>query len=128
MFEVEVTAPLNFRHRLEGFGEEFESEHEHTWRITVTISTGALDEFGVAVDFVKLKKELVDFLKPYQNRFLNDHEAFKDTPPTAENIAQLVAGWFLQIYPRLVKSVAVGSAEELARYLVKPSLHAFKKT
>ncbi len=118
MFEVEVTTPLNFSHRLEGFGEEFESEHEHTWRITVTISIGALDTFGVAVDFVKLKKELVDFLNPYQGCFLNGHDAFKATPPTAENIAQLVAGWFLQIYPGLVKSVAVGSDKELARYLV----------
>jgi 6-pyruvoyltetrahydropterin/6-carboxytetrahydropterin synthase len=119
MFEVEVTATLKFSHRLEGFGEAFEAEHEHTWRIFVTLSTKSLDNLGVAVDFVRLKKELIELLEPYQGSLLNKEEAFKNIPPTAENIALLIADRFLQRYPALLKSVAVGSEEELARYIVE---------
>ncbi len=119
MFEVEVSVPLKFSHRLEGFGEQFAVAHEHTWRVTVTLAKPSLGKFGVAVDFVRLKEELARLLKPYQGTLLNDQDAFSDTPPTAENIAIWVAGWFLGLYPELVDSVTVGTQEELARYIVR---------
>ena len=73
----------------------------------------------MAVDFVRLKEELTELLESYQGTFLNHQDVFRDVPPTAENIAIWIAGCFLELYPGLVKSVAVGTQEELATYFVK---------
>jgi len=118
MFETEVSVSLRFRHRLEGFSREFAEEHEHVWRVTVNLSTQALDQRGVSVDFTKLKENLAALLKPYQNKFLNDCEPFDELPPTAEHIARWVAEALSESYPGLVRSVAVGTDEERARFVL----------
>ncbi|MBD3286063.1 hypothetical protein GF359_06110 [candidate division WOR-3 bacterium] len=118
MFEVEVTLPLELKHRLKGFGEDISKPHEHSWNVTVTCCTKSLDKRGVSVDFMKLTEILNRLLEPLQGQLLNSHPPFDQIPPTAENIAVWVAEGIHKSYPNLVKGVTVGSAHEKARYLM----------
>jgi 6-pyruvoyltetrahydropterin/6-carboxytetrahydropterin synthase len=112
MFEVSVTVPLRFKHKLEGFGDDYRVAHEHTWDVTVAFRVRELDERGVGLDFVQLKKELAELLSPFQNVQLNEAAPFRDSPPTAENIAKWVAGSFSTRYHDVLSCVKVGSPEE----------------
>jgi 6-pyruvoyltetrahydropterin/6-carboxytetrahydropterin synthase len=118
MFEVEVSAPLHFRHRLMGFGEKFEAEHEHTWNIQITARTKNLDRRGACVDFVDMKKKLVMILEPLQAKLLNDHSPFDSLQPTAEHIAQWAAKEMEKSYPGLITEVTVGTTQEKAKFIV----------
>lgn len=118
MFETEVTVPLDFRHHLEGFGEEFAKEHEHTWDVTVAVAVESLNQLGVSVDFIKLKKNLANLLEPYQGKLLNELEPFNEIPPTAEHIALRVAEGLSRTYPGLLRAVSVGTGSEKARFII----------
>ncbi len=119
MFEAQVSVPFRFSHSLKGFGKEFEEVHDHTWVVTVRLLTAALDQRGVSVDFMKLKENLIKLLEPFQGKLLNDCEAFSNMQPTAEHIALWVAGKLEKTYPGLIRSVAVGTEEERARFILE---------
>jgi len=118
MFEVEVTAQLKFTHYLEGFDKEISTPHEHIWFVTVTAATASLDRRGISIDFLGFRDTLTEVLAPCQDKLLNDLAPFDKNPPTAENIARMVAGKMSSSYPDLVKTVTVGSAQERARYIL----------
>lgn len=61
--------------------------HGHNWIVTVHCESNKLTEYGMIVDFARVKKEIHGFLDHgYLNKLLPDMN------PTAENIAK----WILQ--------------------------------
>ncbi|NLI98505.1 hypothetical protein GX441_07595 [bacterium] len=119
MYEVSVAVPLKFKHKLEGFGDDYKIIHEHTWHITVAFRVQGLDERGASLDFVKLKKELAELLYPLQDAMLNEAAPFRDSPPTAENIARWVYGSFSTKYHGILSSIKVGTPEENVTFFIE---------
>ncbi len=118
MFEAEVSVPFTFSHTLEGFGDKYSSPHEHTWDVTLILSTKDLDMRGVSIDFQELKTKLRALLEQYEGKFLNETDLPVASQPTAEHLALWVAAEMDKHYPGLLSSVAVGSPDSRARFLV----------
>lgn len=91
VFHVTVTGCFSATHQLCLAGGALEPPHGHQWNVQVTYVADALDEMGVAVDFVVLRKRLVEVLDTLRERCLNDLPAFAERPPSAENVAWYVA-------------------------------------
>jgi 6-pyruvoyltetrahydropterin/6-carboxytetrahydropterin synthase len=71
--------------------------HGHNYRCHVTIEGRQLDEIGLLVDFVALKKVVHTVLDRMDHQWLNDLPPFDAINPSAENMAkhiydQVVAG------------------------------------
>lgn len=67
--------------------------HGHLWRIrlTVRVAEDALDRAAIGIDFRDLEGLARGAVADFEHRYLNDLEPFKDHPPSAERIAQVVA-------------------------------------
>lgn len=61
-----------------------EGLHGHNWIITVHCKSKKLNDYGMVVDFAKVKKEIHGAL---DHKYLNDVFGFN---PTAENIAEWI--------------------------------------
>jgi 6-pyruvoyltetrahydropterin/6-carboxytetrahydropterin synthase len=91
MFEVSVTGKFHATHQLCMPDGAREPPHTHPWRVTVTLVGPRLDETGVLVDFAELEPRLRSVLADLAERNLNEHPAFAERSPSAENVAVHVA-------------------------------------
>lgn len=89
-------------HSLRGYPGDCAKLHGHNWKIEVQVAGQKLNEVGMVIDFKEIKKHAKEVVKELDHTFLNDHPHFKDTNPTAENIAVYL---FQQIQSRIQTDV-----------------------
>jgi 6-pyruvoyltetrahydropterin/6-carboxytetrahydropterin synthase len=91
-FLLSADASFSAAHTLPGI-EMCERMHGHNWRVrlTVQVDDAALDQVGMAVDFRVVEDIVRGAVADFEHRYLNELEPFRERPPTAERIAQLVA-------------------------------------
>ncbi|MDH3495293.1 MAG: 6-carboxytetrahydropterin synthase [Gemmatimonadota bacterium] len=67
--------------------------HGHNWRVRVTARVPAdrLDATGIGVDFRVLEQATREAVADFEHRYLNELDAFRDRPPSAETIVRVVA-------------------------------------
>lgn len=61
--------------------------HGHNWHVRVTVRADQLDGIGTVMDFHELQRLLDAIVGPMHNSHLNDHPAFANRNPSAENVA-----------------------------------------
>ena len=88
MFEVTVEETFAAGHALRNYRGKCENVHGHNYRVQVTLEGAQLDEAGLLVDFVELKKVLHGVLDRLDHRFLNEVAPFDVLNPSAENVAR----------------------------------------
>lgn len=88
MYEVSVEETFAAGHALRGYKGKCENPHGHNYRIRITISGAELDEAGLLVDFVELKRVLRAAIEKLDHQYLNDVEPFTRLNPSAENMAR----------------------------------------
>jgi len=88
MFEVTVEETFAAGHALRNYRGKCENVHGHNYRVQVTLEGAQLDEAGLLVDFVELKKVLHGVLDRLDHRFLNEVAPFDVLNPSAENMAR----------------------------------------
>lgn len=89
-YEYELNKDLNFSaaHFIpDERAGKCERVHGHTYHVNITIAGDTLDELGFLVNFSALKSLIMD---AFDHRLLNEHEAFKDIPPTSETLAKVI--------------------------------------
>ena len=74
-------------HSLRGYPGDCAKLHGHNWKIEVQVSGDKLNKIGMVIDFKEIKRHAKEVVKELDHTFLNDHPNFKETNPTAENIA-----------------------------------------
>jgi len=74
-------------HSLIGYPGDCAKLHGHNWKIEVEVRGNKLNEIGMVIDFKEIKRHAKIVVKELDHTFLNDHPSFKETNPTAENIA-----------------------------------------
>jgi 6-pyruvoyltetrahydropterin/6-carboxytetrahydropterin synthase len=64
--------------------------HGHNYRCQVTLEGAELDQTGLLMDFVALKKALQSVIDRLDHQWLNDFPPFDVLNPSAENIAKYI--------------------------------------
>ena len=82
--------------------------HGHNYRCQVTFEGEQLDEIGLLVDFVELKKAVHAVLDRMDHQWLNDFPPFDKLNPSAENMARF-------IYDEVNAGLRTSSGARLAR-------------
>jgi 6-pyruvoyltetrahydropterin/6-carboxytetrahydropterin synthase len=90
-FLLSAEAAFAAAHTLPGV-PQCERMHGHNWRVrlTVRVAAGALDDKGLAVDFRLIEAALRTVVADLDHQYLNELEAFRSNPPSAEHIATVV--------------------------------------
>jgi len=88
MFEVTIEESFSAGHALRNYHGKCENVHGHNYRCQVTLAGEELDEIGLLVDFVALKKSVHAVLDRLDHQWLNDLPPFDKLNPSAENIAR----------------------------------------
>jgi 6-pyruvoyltetrahydropterin/6-carboxytetrahydropterin synthase len=91
MFELTVHDEFSAAHRLRGYEGKCERLHGHNYKVCVVLRADELDDIGMVVDFKQVKAALDEALQQLDHTLLNDTEPFRETNPTAENIAKWIA-------------------------------------
>ena len=85
--------------------------HGHNWIVTVYCQSETLDENGMVIDFMHIKRDIHDRL---DHRFIN--EVLMDLNPTAENIAKWIAE---QIGPKCYRVTVQESEGNIAEWSIE---------
>ena len=88
MFEVSVEQTFAAGHALRNYKGACENVHGHNFKVRVTLEGTQLDEAGMLVDFLDVKKYMKDIIARLDHQFLNDIAPFDVVNPSAENIAE----------------------------------------
>ncbi|MBW1742314.1 MAG: 6-carboxytetrahydropterin synthase QueD [Deltaproteobacteria bacterium] len=91
MYELKVITNFSAAHQLREFEGACEDLHGHNWKVEIYVTSEALSDAGIVVDFRVLKKHVKTVIAGLDHKFLNDLEAFKNDNPSSENIARYVA-------------------------------------
>ena len=87
MFEVSVEYSFAAGHALRGYKGKCENVHGHNYKVRVTVEGEKLNPIGLLVDFSDLRAALKELTERFDHHFLNEVEPFKETNPSAENLA-----------------------------------------
>lgn len=106
MFEVSVEHTFAAAHALRNYHGKCENLHGHNYKVQVRVSGPELDEAGMLIDFVLLKRLLRDATERLDHRYLNELTPFDTVNPSAENIAKY-------LYEEISGNLKTGNAAEL---------------
>ena len=93
MFEVSVEQTFAAGHALRNYRGKCENVHGHNYRLLVTVKGEKLDETGLLVDFIELKRVTREIIDRLDHQFINDIPPFDVLNPSAENIAPFLFGY-----------------------------------
>jgi len=88
MYQVTVKTIFSAAHQLKGYDGQYENLHGHNWSAVVIAESEELDEMGVGIDFVNLKKKTEEVLSALDYQNINEVAPFDNQNPSAENIAR----------------------------------------
>ena len=90
MYQVSKRQHFDAAHYLRDYGGRCEELHGHRFEVVVTVEAEALNDIGIAFDFVELKEHLGEVLKRFDHVCLNDIAPFDSINPSSENIAATI--------------------------------------
>lgn len=98
IFTVTATGKFDCAHFLPEYEGKCGQLHGHTYKVEVTVFGSSLKQ-GILIDLVELKKILASSLENFDHKYLNELDWFNEKPPTAENIALVLAELIAQKLP-----------------------------
>ncbi len=105
MYTVSVQAHYDAAHFLRNYRGKCERLHGHRYVVEVAVETAELNEAGIAVDFVELKRHLRELAESLDHRHLNDLPEFAGKETSAEIQARF---FFDELRARLPAAVREG--------------------
>jgi len=90
MFEVTIEETFAAGHALRNYKGKCENVHGHNYRCQVSLTGGELNDIGLLVDFVELKKALHSVIDRIDHQWLNEFPPFDKLNPSAENMARYI--------------------------------------
>jgi len=88
MFEVSVEHTFAAAHFLRNYHGKCENLHGHNYKVEICVAGPELDDAGMLVDFVELKRLLRGAAEKLDHQFLNEIAPFDVLNPSAENISR----------------------------------------
>ncbi|MFC1974111.1 6-carboxytetrahydropterin synthase QueD [Chloroflexota bacterium] len=90
MYQISVRQHFDAAHYLRNYGGKCEELHGHRFEVVVGVEANAINEIGIAFDFVMLKKHVGEILKRLDHVCLNNIPPFNSINPSSENIATTI--------------------------------------
>jgi len=90
MFEVTIEETFAAGHALRNYKGKCENVHGHNYRCQVALEGAELDDIGLLVDFVELKRVVHAVIDRLDHQWLNEFPPFDVLNPSAENIARYI--------------------------------------
>jgi 6-pyruvoyltetrahydropterin/6-carboxytetrahydropterin synthase len=87
MYQISVKSNFSAAHNLREYKGKCENLHGHNWNVEVYIESDLLNEEGMVVDFIELKRILKDILDNLDHKYINEVKPFDSLNPTSENLA-----------------------------------------
>ena len=85
-------------HKLDGYDGDYANLHGHTWELEVAVEVEELDEIGMGIDFIEIKRPVgITILEKLDHKYLNEVVPFN---PTAEDLAE----WIYYVLSKLFSS------------------------
>jgi 6-pyruvoyltetrahydropterin/6-carboxytetrahydropterin synthase len=88
LYEVTCETTFNATHRLISGGQPIEPQHGHDWRVEAVVAGRDLDQAGMLVDFVALKRALDETAAALHHQDLNARPELVGQSPSAEVVAR----------------------------------------
>lgn len=104
MFEVSVFETFAAGHSLRDYKGKCENVHGHNYRVEIVFAGPSLDQTGLLVDFVDVRKILQKSIAYLDHQFINDLPPFDVINPSAENMAKY-------FHDEMLKNMAAGVAK-----------------
>ena len=90
-YEVMIERDFSSAHQLRGYKGKCENLHGHNYKLEIYAKGEELNNIGLLIDFVELKKAADEIVKYLDHRNLNELPPFdEELNPSAENIARFV--------------------------------------
>ena len=109
---VHARASFTARHALTSYLGEPEASHSHPWQVAVRVGTGRLNDEGYAVDFHALRNALRSLTASLDGSDLNAHPEIGAPTPSAERVAEVIAGWLAPLVRELGARLLIVSVWE----------------
>lgn len=91
MFEVMIERNFSSAHQLRGYKGKCENLHGHNYKIEIYARGRELDNIGLLVDFVELKRAADEVVLYLDHKNINELPPFDDElNPSAENLARYI--------------------------------------
>ncbi|MBN1561328.1 6-carboxytetrahydropterin synthase QueD [candidate division KSB1 bacterium] len=114
MYKLKVVSKFSAAHRLIDYPGACERIHGHNWTVKVTVSAQDVDDSGMVMDLVQLKKHIDDCVAQFDHRVINDVPPFDQLNPTSENLAKYLYDYVAARVDVHVRSVRVAEVEDYA--------------
>ncbi|MGB9621826.1 MAG: 6-pyruvoyl trahydropterin synthase family protein [Brevinematia bacterium] len=101
VYRVIVSSDFFGTHKVRLPNGEWEDPHDHIYKVEVCLSSSSVDENGMVVDFVEVKRVLDEVLTRLSGANLNENVVFSGAIPTAENIAKFIFTEFKKKFKNL---------------------------
>jgi 6-pyruvoyltetrahydropterin/6-carboxytetrahydropterin synthase len=98
---VHARASFTACHALTRYLGEPEASHSHPWQVAVRVGTDRLNDEGYAVDFHAVHRALRSLIAPLDGGDLNAHPEIGAPTPSAERVAEVIAGWLAPVVREL---------------------------
>ena len=90
MFEITIEETFAAGHALRNYRGKCENVHGHNYRCQVSVHGPQLDNIGLLVDFVELKRVVHSVLDRLDHQWLNEFPPLDVLNPSAENMAKYI--------------------------------------
>jgi 6-pyruvoyl-tetrahydropterin synthase len=90
---IHSKASFEARHALTRYQGEPEESHGHHWTVAIRVGSDGLNTEGYAVDFHAVHDALARAVGPLAGTDLNAHPEIGSPTPSAERLAEVLAGW-----------------------------------
>jgi 6-pyruvoyltetrahydropterin/6-carboxytetrahydropterin synthase len=90
-YEVMIERDFSSAHQLRGYKGKCENLHGHNYKIEIYARGNELNNIGLLIDFVELKKAADEIVRYLDHRNLNELPPFdEELNPSAENLARYI--------------------------------------
>ncbi len=112
MYRISIKEKFESAHYLYRYFPDGSDEaiHGHTFYVEILMESPYLDN-GISLDFIPYEDTLKKIAADLDHRMINEHPAFRNLNPTAENIA-------VYIYQELLKNSFLREKERIAEVKV----------
>jgi len=88
MHLLEITESFSAAHALRDYDGKCSTIHGHNWIVVFAFRAEGLDKNGMAVDYFALRNIVLDVIREFDHKNINEHEFFEQNNPSSENLTK----------------------------------------